>query len=362
MPETLPLLSNLESPTASGAGNLAPTAPAAGGEIPPSVPFAGIVAELMEAVAALQGDGEPAAGTLTEPGKPAEILPGGGNALPPDPLMAVPLPIAASEAAPLAVAAEGGEADLALATLTMVPTARAPAAGANANALSAAFAGATPPAPPAMPRPDLIDAAATAGAAPVPVALPRAAAGPEPAGALLAVPDRAPEASAKIEPSLPTLAPTFASTPAPSADGTLRSEIAVPFRQPGWDEALGNRVVWLAGQQVKSAELHLNPPELGPIDVQIHVTDNETHIEFGASQAVVREAIEAALPKLREMLSASGLTLADVNVSQQWLAHGRQQSANGEAPRQFAERDGHVPAAAQALPLPARHGLVDLYA
>ena len=37
---------------------------------------------------------------------------------------------------------------------------------------------------------------------------------------------------------------------------------------------------------------------------------------FSSPHAMVREAIEAALPRLRDMLANQGITLADVNVSQ----------------------------------------------
>jgi flagellar hook-length control protein FliK len=67
--------------------------------------------------------------------------------------------------------------------------------------------------------------------------------------------------------------------------------------------------------EVARAELRLDPPDLGPLEVRISLVDGETRVSFVAPQAAVREAVEAALPRLREMLTATGLNLGQVDVS-----------------------------------------------
>jgi flagellar hook-length control protein FliK len=90
-----------------------------------------------------------------------------------------------------------------------------------------------------------------------------------------------------------------------------------PVADPRWGGALTERVVWMVRGEVPHAELRLNPPDLGPLEVRITLVEDETRIRFVAPQAVVREAVEAALPRLREMLAATGLNLGHVDVSGQ---------------------------------------------
>lgn len=88
------------------------------------------------------------------------------------------------------------------------------------------------------------------------------------------------------------------------------------FAHPEWNKEMGERVIWMHKQEIPSAELRLNPKHLGPVTIKVDVTQDQATVAFTAQHAVVKEAIEAALPKLREMLSAQQLNLVDVNVSQ----------------------------------------------
>lgn len=86
---------------------------------------------------------------------------------------------------------------------------------------------------------------------------------------------------------------------------------------PEWNKELGEKLIWMYKQDIPSAELRLNPQHLGPISIKVDVNLDQTTVSFTAHNAAVKEAIEAALPKLREMLGGQQLNLADVNVSQQ---------------------------------------------
>jgi flagellar hook-length control protein FliK len=88
------------------------------------------------------------------------------------------------------------------------------------------------------------------------------------------------------------------------------------FWQPGWDGAIGDRVMWMVNQQLRGAKIRLNPPELGPIEVRINMRGDHAEVSFSAQHASVREALEAAVPRLRDMFSSAGLGLGDVNVAQ----------------------------------------------
>ncbi|MDH5301481.1 MAG: flagellar hook-length control protein FliK [Gammaproteobacteria bacterium] len=86
---------------------------------------------------------------------------------------------------------------------------------------------------------------------------------------------------------------------------------------PTWGNEFAKRISFLARGQLQQAEIRLNPPELGQIAVRINMVQDQTNITFTAQHGNVREAIEAALPRLRELLNDSGLQMGSVNVSTQ---------------------------------------------
>ncbi len=139
----------------------------------------------------------------------------------------------------------------------------------------------------------------------------------------------------------------------------------VPLQQPGWDRSLGDRVQWMVNQNVQLAELKLNPPGLGPLEVRVRVDGDRTHISFLASQANVRDAVDAALPRLREMFAEGGVSLGDVTVGHRDGGDGR--GGQGTPGEDGAGATDGKPDDAQAdLLRPdgmrAGQGLVDYYA
>ena len=116
-----------------------------------------------------------------------------------------------------------------------------------------------------------------------------------------------------------------------------RFELPEPVRTQQWNQSLGNRIVWMANGHVQRAELHLNPPELGSLEVRVAVNQDETRVFFTAQHAAAREAVDAALPRLREMMGTAGLNLVQVDVSQQGLAKHGQASGSEEAVADLAE-------------------------
>ena len=90
--------------------------------------------------------------------------------------------------------------------------------------------------------------------------------------------------------------------------------VAAPVGSAGFASELSQRVVVFAGQKVQRAEISVTPADLGPIAVSIEVRGQEATLAFAASSHATRTAIEDALPRLREMLSAQGLQLAGTHV------------------------------------------------
>lgn len=147
--------------------------------------------------------------------------------------------------------------------------------------------------------------------------------------------------------------------------------LPLPVNHPNWGTHLGDSVRWMTGQQMQMADLRLNPPELGMLEVRIQINSgDQTSITFSSPHAAVRDAVEQALPRLRDMLDASGVQLGDVNVSQHSFAHQQrqqdnmaQQDGSGTGTNSENPADEELAFASKALTYPrVGTGLVDLYA
>jgi flagellar hook-length control protein FliK len=110
---------------------------------------------------------------------------------------------------------------------------------------------------------------------------------------------------------------------APVKESASPMDMDRPVGRPGWSQDLGERIIWMAGQGLQTAELRLAPRHLGPLEVRIDLNQDQASVQFVSHHASVREAIESAIPKLREMLGAQQLNLMEVNVSQQSFAEQR---------------------------------------
>ncbi|MFQ5643760.1 MAG: flagellar hook-length control protein FliK [Thiogranum sp.] len=126
----------------------------------------------------------------------------------------------------------------------------------------------------------------------------------------------------------PAAVQSASSGPAPAVP-TLT--LGTPLNQGGWDQALGERIQWMAGQKLQGAQIKLNPAHLGPMEVRIQVQNEQASIQFVSAHGVVREALEAALPRLREIFDASGVELVDVDVSGQSFAEQQRSAGEGKA-------------------------------
>lgn len=88
-----------------------------------------------------------------------------------------------------------------------------------------------------------------------------------------------------------------------------------PMGSAGWSSEFAQKVVWIAGGKQQSAELHLNPPDLGPLSIRLAIEDDRANAIFHSVHSEVREAIQAALPRLREVLAESGIALGNASVT-----------------------------------------------
>ncbi|AMO98849.1 flagellar hook-length control FliK family protein [Collimonas arenae] len=138
------------------------------------------------------------------------------------------------------------------------------------------------------------------------------------------------------------ITPPVTNTTAPTA-AALKLPLAPPVGSDGWGAALGKQVVWLSNSGNQTAELHLNPPDLGPLKVTLTINDNQAQAMFVSAHQAVRSAVEAALPQLRNSLADNGISLGNTSVSadtqQQQSAFAQQQGAQ-DGSRSHLQRNG----------------------
>ena len=164
--------------------------------------------------------------------------------------------------------------------------------------------------------------------------------------------------------SLPQALPVpINTTPAPASVTPAQAAIEARVGTPDWNTELGQKIVWMIGDKQQVAEISVNPPDLGPLDIKLTIDGTQTTAVFTSPHSAVREAVEAAMPRLREVLADSGIMLGNASVTadtprdSQAFADQRQGARAGQ--RQVTDN--------AAPPLPMRtvrstRGLIDLFA
>lgn len=156
-----------------------------------------------------------------------------------------------------------------------------------------------------------------------------------------------------------------------TATNTVYSQnINTPVGYQNWDQALGQRVGMMISNGNQSATLTLNPPELGPLQITVHMQSHGVaDATFVTAHAEVKQAIEAAIPKLREMLDQSGIQLGQANINSQTNQQNSQQGqySQGSTFYRYAAQGDDSEVNEQTVPLMQRvvsqgQGAVDTFA
>lgn len=114
-----------------------------------------------------------------------------------------------------------------------------------------------------------------------------------------------------------------ASVPAPH---TAATRLEAPVGTQQWNGEIANKVTWMVTRNEQRADLVLNPPSLGRVEVSVSVNGDNATAVFTSINPAVREALEGAMPRLREALLEAGINLGQTQVG-------------SESPQQSPERD-----------------------
>jgi len=143
--------------------------------------------------------------------------------------------------------------------------------------------------------------------------------------------------------------------------------VQAPVGSRSWEGEVGNKLVWMVGNQEQRAELVLNPPELGRIEVSVAIKGDQASAQFVSANPIVRDALESALPRLREILADAGISLGQAQVG----SESANQSANDRENRDNSLRRATGNGVDETISLrpvsiasmwQRQNGLVDLFA
>lgn len=169
-------------------------------------------------------------------------------------------------------------------------------------------------------------------------------------------------------PDIQAIPNTFAQNLAEAAVETKQAVLQISPRvdSSSWSQTLGQRMTWMVKSDVQSASISLNPPDLGPLHVVIKVSNNHANASFVSAQPEVRQVLEDAMPKLREMMGEAGIELGQSNVSaessqqQQYFSENNKSSGSNLT----VSSDVDVEADVQDVLIPVaatQKGLVDTF-
>ncbi|WP_417349989.1 flagellar hook-length control protein FliK [Ferrimonas sp.] len=112
---------------------------------------------------------------------------------------------------------------------------------------------------------------------------------------------------------------------------------------------LRERMMMMINSRTSQAEIRLDPPELGALQIKIQMNGDQAQVQLHTQQAQTREMVEQALPRLREMLAQQGITLADTQVSHGGSGQAGTQEGEAGADGLAMGGDGMVEASDEAL-------------
>ncbi|HTH40275.1 MAG TPA: flagellar hook-length control protein FliK [Rhodocyclaceae bacterium] len=116
------------------------------------------------------------------------------------------------------------------------------------------------------------------------------------------------------------------------------SRIETPVGHQNWSQEVGDKLTWMVGKQESKAELVLTPPQMGRIEVSITLNGDQASASFNTTNPAVRDALESALPRLKEILADAGVRLDQAQVG----ADTRQNSPQDQERRDNSGRNAQV--------------------
>lgn len=151
---------------------------------------------------------------------------------------------------------------------------------------------------------------------------------------------------------LPTSAPLMATSQAavansaanpaqPAMDPVLQGDerLAMNEDEAEWGGRLDARLLTMVADNVQTARIHLDPPELGSLEIKMQITQDQASIQVQTQTTQVRDLLDAHAQRLREALASQGIQLTEFDVreggaEQQGFAQNEGQGEQGSSSSQ----------------------------
>jgi flagellar hook-length control protein FliK len=138
-------------------------------------------------------------------------------------------------------------------------------------------------------------------------------------------------------------------------------EIPVNLNHSQWADQFAEQIVWLGHHSIKSALIKIHPEELGPIEINIKVVKDAASVNIATHSTYVKDVVDQAIPRLREMMAEQGLSLADVNIQSDTNSQQFSQQNNDALAIPTQESEQEIQATTTINRRPPK-GLIDYFA
>lgn len=137
-------------------------------------------------------------------------------------------------------------------------------------------------------------------------------------------------------------------------------DIPVDIRNSQWADKFSEQIVWLGHQGIKSAVIKIHPEDLGPLEISVKVVKDAASVNIISHNGHVRDIVDQALPRLREMMADQGLNLSEVHVGSGENSQGFTQQHNRRQDELLQNTEENI----QLSPLTKKppKGLIDFFA
>ena len=115
--------------------------------------------------------------------------------------------------------------------------------------------------------------------------------------------------------------------PTNSAVTTYTMDLSTPVNVEQWQKSLTQHIMMFNHQGTQSAEIKLQPQELGSLHIKLAITDDNINLHMMTEHNMVKGVLESALPFLRTSLQEQGFTLQQTDISDFSMMRDGEQSA-----------------------------------
>jgi len=147
---------------------------------------------------------------------------------------------------------------------------------------------------------------------------------------------------------------------APTAPQSSAQAKALSLHGGQFGELLSQRVLWLSSQNLQSAQIELNPKELGTLEVRIALAAGQTEVHFASSHTEVRALLEGQLYRLQAMLENQGLPAPRLGIFD--MSNGQNKESSGRQSHSSARQKNEQIQEGTGLPPTSKQTLIDYYA